>query len=61
MRLRLGFNAIWLVGVAASNDQVDFNLHGTDTVNPQSVPHGHSSNNGSMLYFGPQIEMQFFF
>jgi hypothetical protein len=27
----------------------------------QGIPHGHSSNNGSLIYFGPQIELQFFF
>ncbi|HEY7309225.1 MAG TPA: hypothetical protein VH643_07720 [Gemmataceae bacterium] len=25
------------------------------------IPHGHSSNNGSLIYFGPQIQLQFFF
>jgi hypothetical protein len=25
------------------------------------IPHGHSSNNGSLIYFGPMIELQFFF
>jgi hypothetical protein len=27
----------------------------------QSIPHGRTNNNGSIMYFGPQIEMQFFF
>jgi len=27
----------------------------------QAVPHGHNANNGSIMYFGPQIELQFFF
>jgi hypothetical protein len=27
----------------------------------QAIPHGRENNNGSMLYFGPQIELQFFF
>jgi hypothetical protein len=83
LRLRLGFTSTWLVGVAASNDQVDFNLQGstarqqlgTNGLNQilqsgnlnqlfnvqNSIPHGHFSNNGSMIYFGPQIELQFFF
>lgn len=26
-----------------------------------SIPHGHVNNNGSLIYFGPQIEFQFFF
>jgi hypothetical protein len=82
-RLRLGYTATWLIGVAASNDQVDFNLEGTaarqgfgaqgltqalqsGNLNqllsvPQTIPHGRVNNNGSMIYFGPQIELQFFF
>jgi hypothetical protein len=27
----------------------------------QTIPHGRFNNHGSLLYFGPQIEMQFFF
>ncbi|HTU21978.1 MAG TPA: BBP7 family outer membrane beta-barrel protein [Gemmataceae bacterium] len=27
----------------------------------QSVPHGNTNNNGSLMYFGPLIELQFFF
>jgi len=27
----------------------------------QSIPHGRGNNNGSIMYFGPQIELQFFF
>lgn len=83
LRLRLGFTATWMTGVATANDQVDFNLMGfearrafglsglfnsltsgnlKDIANvQQQIPHGHQSNNGSLLYFGPQIEMQFFF
>jgi hypothetical protein len=26
-----------------------------------SIPHGHNSNNGSILYWGPLVELQFFF
>lgn len=26
-----------------------------------SIPHGRENNNGSLMYFGPQIELQFFF
>jgi hypothetical protein len=83
LRLRLGYTATWLLGVAASNDQVDFNLEGSaarqtfgaqilnqarTTGNlgqlltiPNSIPHGHTNNNGSILYFGPQVELQFYF
>jgi hypothetical protein len=86
LRLRLGFQATWLCGVATANDQVDFNLMGFQarqaflTANPNilnqpltpqtfqmisntqnAIPHGHNSNNGSILYWGPLIELQFFF
>jgi hypothetical protein len=83
LRLRLGYTATWLLGVATSVDQVDFNLHGsgngqggslfsllsaiaggnTSGINnvSNSIPHGRVNNNGSQLYFGPQIELQFFF
>lgn len=83
LRLRLGYTSTWLVGVAVSNDQVDFNLQGSaarqqfgaagfnqiiqsgnlnQLFNVQnSIPHGHFTNNGSLIYFGPQIELQFFF
>jgi hypothetical protein len=83
LRLRLGYTATWLTGVATANDQVDFNLHGSGSgqlssllsllsalagangsaINnvSNSIPHGRVNNNGSILYFGPQIELQFFF
>ncbi len=86
LRLRLGFQATWLAGIATANDQVDFNLMGFQgrqaflaanpgilnqpltpanyqrIVNTQNfIPHGHNSNNGSTLYWGPLIELQFFF
>jgi hypothetical protein len=83
LRLRLGYTATWLLGVATANDQVDFNLHGSGSMQgnsllnllsalaganggginnvSNSIPHGRVSNNGSILYFGPQIELQFFF
>lgn len=83
LRLRLGYTAFWLTGVAAASDQVDFNLMGTQSRqalgaqglvnalqsgNLKSVfaaenayPHGTGNNNGSMIFFGPQIQLQFFF
>ncbi|HTU91530.1 MAG TPA: hypothetical protein VMF69_15715 [Gemmataceae bacterium] len=83
LRLQLGFTANWLTGVASAQDQVDFNLMGSEArqalglqgvanalqsgnIQPllnaqQNYPHGNVNNNGSMLYFGPQIELQFFF
>jgi hypothetical protein len=83
LRLRLGYTSLWLVGVAASVDQVNFNLGGYESeraygwtrlahtlaggnisqINQigQSVPHGNNNNNGSLIYFGPMVELQFFF
>jgi hypothetical protein len=83
LRLRLGYTSLWLCGVAASVDQVNFNLSGFQAeqaygwnrlaqtlaggnlsqINQigNSVPHGNNNNNGSMIYFGPMIELQFFF
>jgi hypothetical protein len=49
MRIRAGYNAMWLAGVATSNDQVDFNL---------ANPTGTQNRHGSVLYHGPQIELQ---
>ncbi len=83
LRLRLGYTAFWLTGVAAAVDQVDFNLRGTESRNSIGVqgvanalqsgnlrsvfaaegsyPHGNANNSGSMIFFGPQIQLQFFF
>jgi hypothetical protein len=83
LRLRLGYTAFWLTGVAAAVDQVDFDLKGYQsrqslgiagienalrTGNLKSIfaaenayPHGHANNNGSMIFYGPQIQLQFFF
>jgi hypothetical protein len=83
LRLRLGYTAFWLTGVAAAVDQVDFDLRGTESrqaVGAQGIanalqsgnlksvfaaegayPHGNASNNGSMIFYGPQIQLQFFF
>lgn len=83
LRLRLGYSAFWLTGVAAAVDQVDFNLQGQqarDSLGFQglvnafkggdlksifgaenSYPHGRINNNGSMIFYGPQVQLQFFF
>jgi len=83
LRLRLGYTAFWLTGVAAASDQVDFNLAGTqsrqslgvqgltnalESGNLKSIfaaenayPHGTGNNNGSMIFYGPQVQLQFFF
>ena len=83
LRLRLGYTATSLLGVATAVDQVGFNMRGAaarqgfglagvesalqsgnmNTINNAQAPiqHGNVNNNGSLLYFGPQIELQFFF
>jgi hypothetical protein len=83
LRLRLGYTAFWLTGVASAQDQVDFNLMGyqsrqslglagvenalqsgnlrTIFAAENAYPHGNANNNGSMIYFGPQVQLMFFF
>ncbi|MHB1427024.1 MAG: hypothetical protein ACYC3I_28035 [Gemmataceae bacterium] len=83
MKLRLGYTSLWLTGVAAASDQVDFNLMGyqsrqnlglagvenalkTGNLNAifnaeRAYPHGNVNNSGSMIYFGPTIQFQYFF
>lgn len=93
LRLRFGYNAIWLIGVATAPDQVDYNLQGNqrplfastysqetalvpnlaqrilqrqiekaiDLQNSQNRPHGRVNNNGSILFHGPLVELQFLF
>jgi hypothetical protein len=83
LQLRLGYTAFWLEGVAAANDQVDFNLQGVQSRAslPASVlqnflqtgnlkqifgaenayPHGNVNNNGSMIFFGPQVLLRYVF
>jgi hypothetical protein len=51
-RLRLGYNALWLVGVATAVDNLDFDL---------SNPGGRQNKTGSMFYHGPMVELQFLF
>jgi Putative beta barrel porin-7 (BBP7) len=52
LRLRAGYNAMWLTGVATAVDNLDFNL---------SNPSGRQSNHGSIFYQGPTMELQFLF
>lgn len=52
LRLRMGYNALWLLHVPVANQQVDFNL---------ANPLGRRKDNGSVFYHGPMIEMQFLF
>jgi len=51
-RLRVGYNALWLVGVTEAANQVNFNL-----ANPLSNAH----HTGSIFYQGPSLELMFFF
>jgi hypothetical protein len=50
--LRVGYNAMWLVGVATAVDNLDFDL---------SNPAGRRNNYGSIFYHGPMVEFQFLF
>jgi hypothetical protein len=52
LRLRGGYQAFWLVDVATSQDQIDFNLANTG---------GRRNYTGSIFYHGPMIELQFLF
>jgi hypothetical protein len=52
LRFRAGYNAIWLVGFATSIDQLDFNL---------ANPTGQKRYDGSTLFHGPMLELQFLF
>jgi hypothetical protein len=38
MRLRAGYNATWLVGIATAVDQIDFNLGGNSNFSPPGLP-----------------------
>ncbi len=83
LRLRIGYTATWLIGVATANDQVDFDLKGYEARQQfgfqgvanavtsgnlqllqqvqNGIPHGNVNNNGSIIYFGPQAQLEFFF
>jgi hypothetical protein len=52
LRLRGGYQAFWLVDVATSQDQIDFNLANTG---------GRQNYTGSIFYHGPMVELQFLF
>jgi hypothetical protein len=52
LRVRAGYNAMWLLQVASVEDQIDFNLQNT---------RGRTNNNGSIFYHGPLIEVEFLF
>jgi hypothetical protein len=51
-RVRTGYNALFLVGVAEAVDQVNFDL---------SQPTGNHGDNGTVFYHGPMIELHLLF
>jgi hypothetical protein len=51
-RLRVGYNAFWLVNVATAYGQIDYNL---------GNPAGRRDSSDTIFYHGPQIEVQFRF
>jgi hypothetical protein len=52
LRIRGGYQVLWLVNVPETRSQVDFNL---------ANPMGHRDNAGSIFYHGPMFELQFAF
>lgn len=52
IHFRGGVNAYWATGIATGPDQVDYNLQNTA---------GAQKTNGSLLFWGPQLELQFLF
>jgi hypothetical protein len=52
LRLRLGYNAMFVVDIAAAQDQINFDL---------SAPLGTVNNHGNAFYHGPVAELQFLF
>ena len=52
LRIRAGYNMVWLLDLPVASQQVDFNLQHTN---------GKKNNEGSVFYHGPQIEVQFLF
>jgi hypothetical protein len=52
MRLRAGYNLLWVVNVPEADQQVDFNLQHTN---------GNRSDHGNIFFHGPTIEVQFLF
>jgi hypothetical protein len=52
MRLRVGYNGMFLVNVAPASDQIDFDL---------AHPGGHNDIHSTIFYHGPMAELQFLF
>jgi hypothetical protein len=51
-RIKAGYRALWIYGLATAQDQVDFNL---------GNPRGFGSVSGSVLYHGPMAMIDFVF
>jgi hypothetical protein len=52
MKVRAGYNALWVLHVDAVVDQYNFDL---------SKPQGNVNHDGSVLYHGPMVELQLLF
>jgi hypothetical protein len=52
LRLRIGYNAMFLVNVVVPEDNLNFNL---------GAPTARTNNNGSIFYHGPMAELEFLF
>ncbi len=52
LRVRAGYQAMWILGIADVQDQVDFNLRATS---------GSQDYTGSQFWHGPMCELQFLF
>lgn len=52
MRFRVGYNLLWLVGIATAGDTTDYNLQHT---------YGSGNTDGSTFYQGPSAEFQLLF
>jgi hypothetical protein len=54
MRIRAGYNCLWVVNVAEAVDNISYDLR-------QVTQPGPANNNGAIFYHGPIVEMMFFF
>ena len=52
IRLRAGYDLLWLVDIKVAQDQLDFNL-----ANPQ----GQDNRHGNVYFQGPTVEFQLLF
>jgi hypothetical protein len=52
MRIRAGYNLLWIVNVPEAKSQINFDLNNVN---------GTRADHGSIFFSGPQIEMQFLF